>query len=199
MGAAVRSRVARVVVAGLVAAGSGAPAAQDGAPTPVSGPKVKELAALMAAKKLESFSTAETGSKYVAVLLVPGAQMLLISAAYLRPTDMQYRTFHKQHMEIYRDLMSSQYSTEKFFVEDAQADGLALAPARNVAADAVTKGDARQPFDGEFETRRRNSKKIFRDDYYQAFTAADARYAELVDLLLTALKKSGLAAPPPVR
>jgi hypothetical protein len=187
------------VTVGVLAAGVGLSAAQEGAPTPASGAKVKELAALMQAKKLESFSAAETGSKYVAALHIPGVQMLLISAAYLRPTDMQYRTFHKQHMEIYRDLMSSQYSTEKFFVEDALADGLALAPAKNVAADAVTNGEDRRPFDGDFDPRGRNKKKISRDDYYKAFSAADARYAELVDLLLAALKKSGLAAPLPMR
>jgi hypothetical protein len=126
--------------------------------------------------------------------------MLVVSAAYGRPTDMG-TAFHKQHQEIYQELKSSPYSTEKFFVEDSMADGLAVVPGKNLAADSVTMGTSRQLFDGDFvDPRRKNPKKISRDDYYKAFSAADARYVVILDLLVAALKKeAGLAAPAAMR
>ncbi len=193
--------LARSVLAAGLAAGVVVSAAQEPAPVSASGPKVKELAALMQARKLESFSAEETGSKYVAAFHIPGVQMLVVSAAYGRPTDMQYRTFHKQHQEIYQELKSSPYASEKFFIEDSLADGLALVPGKNLAADSVTVGTGRQLFDGDFsDPRRKNQKKISRDDYYKAFAAADARYVVLLDLLVAGLKKdAGLAGPVAMR
>jgi hypothetical protein len=176
-------------------------AQQTPAPASASAAKVKELAALMAEKKLEFFAAPETGPKYVAVLYLPGVQLLLASASYGRPLDFDYYIFHKKYQEMYQELKSSPLSAEKLFIEDVLADGLAVQPPKNGAPDSVTNGGERRIFDGDFaDPRRRNQKKISQEDYLKAYTTADARYAALVDILLTALKKStSLAAPAPVR
>lgn len=186
-----------------VLASAGALVQAQGVPVPAStsAAKAKEIASLMQAQKLESFAASETGSKYVAALLIPNVQLLVVSAAYGRPTDLEYRVSHKQYMEVYMDLKSSGLAADKAFFEDALADGLVAMPGKNLVADSITSGSERRVFDGDFaDPRRRNQKKISQEDYFKAFTAADARYAELLDVLLTAIKKApSLAGPGTVR
>ena len=169
---------------------AGASAQQTSAPSATSPAKVKELIALLSSKKLETFAAPETGPKFVAVLHIPGVQLLLASASYGRPLDFDYYMFHKKYQEMYQELKSSPLSAEKFFVEDTLADGLLPVPGKSIAVDSVTAGDERQLFNGDFaDPRRRNQKKISQEDYFKAYAAADARYAALLDVLIAALKK----------
>jgi len=175
--------------------------AQEAVPASTSAVKAKEVASLMQARKIESFAAAETGSKYVAALLIPNVQLLVVSAAYGRPTDLEYRVNNKQYMDIYMDLKSSGLAADKAFFEDALADGLVAVPAKNMPADSMTTGTERRLFDGDFaDPRRRNQKKISQEEYVKTYAAADARYAVVLDVILAALKKgSSLAAPVGVR
>ncbi len=195
-------RGGRVLVAVAVVAGlglvplAGAPQAPPGA----SPAKAKELGALLQSRKLEVFATAETGSKFVAVLHVPGVQLLLVSAAYGRPLDFEYRLFHKQYLEMYQELRSSPLAADKFVVEDVLADGLLAIPVRKTAPDVATLGSERRVFDGDFaDPRRRNQNKIAQEDYFKAYERADERYTALLDLLIAAVKKASLAGPAAVR
>jgi len=194
-----RRTIQWAAVAGVLVAGGTALADGQQAPLPVatSPAKVKELTALLTAKKLETFAAPESGPKFVAVFHVPGVQLLLAGASYARPLDVEYYLFHKKYMDMYQELKSSPLSAEKFYVEDILADGLAVVPGKNLQADAVSLGGERRIFDGDFaDPRRRNQKKISQEDYFKAFTTADARYAELLDALLTAIKKTATLAEP---
>jgi hypothetical protein len=185
--------VSSAVVAGVLILGGtgGASAQQTPAPSAASPAKVKELIGLLAAKKLETFAAPETGPKFVAVFYIPGVQLLVASASYGRPLDFDYYLFHKKYQEMYQELKSSPLSAEKFFVEDTLADGLVPLPGKSIAFDSVTAGGERRLFDGDFaDPRRRNQKKISQDDYFKAFSTADARYAALLDILIEALKKA---------
>jgi hypothetical protein len=190
------------VAMGLIAGGTGPALARQGAaPAATSAAKAKELSALLVSKKLETFAAREDGPKFVAVFHVPGVQLLLASASYGRPLDFDYYLFHKKYQDMYQELRSSPLSAEQFFVEDTLADGLVVIPGKGGAIDAVTLGDERQTFDGDFaDPRRRNQKKISQEDYFKAFSSADSRYAALLDILITALKKQpGLARAVAVR
>jgi hypothetical protein len=189
---------------GLIAGGMGGATAQQApaaAPAAASPAKVKELIGLLLSRKLEIFAAPENGPKFVAVLHVPGVQLLLASASYGRPLDFDYYLFHKKYQDMYQELKSSPLSVEKFFVEDTLADGLVVAPGKSGAIDVVTVGGERRTFDGDFaDPRKRNQKKITQDDYFKAFSTADARYAALLDVLIAAAKKdAGLAASAGVR
>jgi len=190
------------VAVGLVAGGTERMTAQPApAPSATSPAKVKELISLLTSKKLETFAAPEGGPKFVAVFHVPGVQLLLASASYGRPLDFDYYMFHKKYQDMYQELKSSPLSVEKFFVEDTLADGLIVIPGKSTAIDVVTIGGDRRTFDGDFaDPRRKNQKKIPQDDYFKAFSAADARYAALLDVLIAAVKKDGsLAASAAVR
>lgn len=164
--------------------------AQNGSPAPTSPSKAKELVALLQEKKLTAFAAPEIGPRFVAVLYVPGVQLLLAGASYGRPMDFDYYMFHKQFQEMYMELKSSPLSAEKFFVEDALADGLVAMPGKGMAPDSVSVGAERRAFDGDFaDPKRKNQKKISQEEYVKMFATADARYAALLDILVAALKK----------
>jgi len=185
------ARVARIAVGcALVVAAQLSLRAQAPA-DPASPPRAKELVALLQAKKLEAFAVKDTtaAGRFVAVLLVPNAQLLVVSAGYERPTDVEYAIYTKDYMTAYVDLNSSVLSKDKVFVEDALCDGLKASPAGGVS-DAVTDGTQKQVFDGDFaDPKKRNQKKISQEAYLKAFAAADAKYAQFLTMLVDELKK----------
>ncbi len=186
-----RALVIPALVAALpLAAQSPAP----GTPSSVTGPKAKELASLLEGKKLDTFATADESKpgRYVAATLIPGVQLMLVAANYSRQSDMTSNLYHKAYQNLYLDLKSGVYSSERFYVVDMQFDGLMMLPPRNAAVmDAVTVNGTEQVFDGDFiGSRVRNKKKVPAEVYSKAFTDADAQYSHALDVLLTALKKS---------
>ena len=183
------------VVAGLVAAlPLAAQAPVPGTPSVVTGPKAKELAALLQEKKLETFAVADESkpNRYVAVTLIPGVQMMVVAATYSRQSDITSNLYHKAYQNLYLDLKSGVYSSERFYLVDTAFDGLAMLPARNAAVmDAATLSGTEHVFDGDFiGSRIRNKKKVPAEVYNKAYTDADAEYAHVLNVLLAALKKA---------
>ena len=180
--------------------------AQAAMPPPsTSAAKAKELVGLLQARKLESFAARmpNEAGRYLAVLLVPNAQLLAISASYGRPTDMEYYLHNKEYQNAYTNLSSSTLSEDKLFFEDALHDGLVAVPGKSPVSDAVRIGSARHDFNGVFlDPRRKNpAAKMTQEDYFKAFVSADERYAKILDVLITELKKPAppLALPAPLR
>ena len=176
---------ALVIVGAMVAA----PGAQ--APASVTSQKAKELASLMAAQKLESFATrdGEETSRYVAVLVIPNVQLLLVSCKYTQRNDIDYSLYTKQYHTAYQDLRSGVFGSERFFVDDAQLDGLVAVPGKNPQHDAIMIEKDQHIFDGQFgDGKGRNAKKPLTDAYMKTFSDADARYSQLLDVLIAKLK-----------
>ena len=146
------------------------------------------------AKKLEAFAVKDSteNGRFIAVLLVPGVQLLVVSAAYDPPSDMEYRIRERDYMTAYQDLNQSIYAKDKVFVEDAYCDGLSAKPANGIT-DSVTIGTKKSVFDGQFADPKKkpDPKKISQDDYFKAFTDADARYTHFLTMLIEGLKKLG--------
>jgi len=183
------------VVAILAGVAAGVLAQSPAAPASASAAKAKELVALLTEKKVEGVTAKdpEQATRFVAALLVPNVQLLVVSATYSRPMDMEYRLYKKDFMNAYLDLKSSALASEKVFVDDALGDGLVALPGKNLAHDSVTTGADTIVFNGDFaDPRRRNQKKISQDDYMKAFADADQRYARMLGLLIEQLKKPSL-------
>ncbi len=171
-------------------------------PVPTSPPRVKELVALLQSKKMEAFAvkdTAETG-RFVAVYLVPNAQLMLISAGYERPTDVEYRIYQKDFMNAYAELNSSVLAKDKVFFQDALCDGLFPKPTNGVE-DIVTIGTTKRIFNGDFNDPKKkpDPKKPSLEDYVKAFSDADAKYASLVTMVLDELKKAAPISVSPAK
>jgi hypothetical protein len=179
--------VSVLLVAANLAVAAQAPAASSAAPA-------KELLALLQSKKMEAFAVkdASEAGRFVAILLVPGVQMMVVSAGYERPTDIEYRLYTKDYLNAYMDLNSSIMSKDKVFFEDRGCDGLSVKPV-NGGDDAVTTGTTKRVFDGDFADPKKkpDPKKISQADYLKAYEEADARYAKLLNMLLEDLKKMG--------
>lgn len=158
-----------------------------------SAAKAKELAALLQAKKLESYATRDAmqPGRYVAAIVVPGVQLLVVSASYSRANDIEYSLYNKKFQDAYLDLKSGALSTDRFFVDDAMCDGLVAVPGRNPLHDSVSMDGAKIVFDGDFvDPKKKNSKKVPEDVYRKNFATADMRYARALDLLITELKRT---------
>ena len=164
-----------------------------GAQTPasVSTEKAKELASLMAAKKLESFAArdGDETQRYVAVLVIPNLQLLLVSSKYTQKNDIEYSLYTKNYHTAYQDLRSGVFGSERFFVDDAELNGLVAVPGRNPQHDAIMIEKDRYIFDGLFgDGKGRNAKKPLTEAYMKTYSDADARYARLLDVLIAQLK-----------
>jgi len=158
-----------------------------------SGAAVKELVALLDSKKLDGFAARDGDlRKWVAVSYAPGERMLGVSMTYDRPGDLEYFLNQKDFTSIYRTLRAAAFTStaDGFIVDDAQANGLMPQPKRNQPDDDVLFGSTRKTFDGIFnEPKKTDPKKPSFDDYVKAFTDADERYAHILTVLLTELKK----------
>jgi hypothetical protein len=185
-----------VILAGVLATSAGA---QGQPPAAVSADKAKELVTLMAAQKLESFAAkdGEDTLRFVAVLVVPNVQLLMVSCKYTRDNDIEYALYHKQYQNAYQDLRSGVFGSDRFIVDDAQMNGLVALPGKNPQYDAVTIDAAKVVFDGMFgDGKGRNAKKPLTDVYMKSFADADARYARLLDILIAQLKAGKVLAAP---
>ena len=63
----------------------------------VVGAKAKELIALMESEEARGVRDARVAAqrRFVAVMVVPNVQMLVVSAIYSRPTDIEYRIYRR--------------------------------------------------------------------------------------------------------
>jgi hypothetical protein len=104
------------------------------------------------AKKLEAFAARDAmqPGRYVAAIVVPGVQLLVVSAAYSRVNDIEYSLYNKKFQDAYLDLKSGALSTDRFFVDDAMCDGLVAVPGKNPLHDSVHMDGAKVVFDGDF-------------------------------------------------
>ena len=163
-------------------------------PSGASAAKAKELVTVLQEKKLSAFAVRDTSQpgRYVAVYHVPGVQLLLVSALYERPTDLEYRLYQKDFSGAYADLRSSVLSKNKHFVEDAFCDGLVPHPPKGQMSDTETVESTKHIFDGDFaDPKKRNQQKITFEAYAKQFTTADEGYTRMLTLLLEELKKVG--------
>jgi len=183
-----------LTIAGAMVAGAGAQA-----PVSVSTDKAKELASLMAAQKLEAFAArdGEDTQRYVAVLVIPNVQLLMVSCKYTQKNDIEYSLYTKQYQTAYQDLRSGVFGSERFFVDDAQLNGLVAVPGKNPQHDAIAIEKDRHIIDGLFgDGKGRNAKNPLTDVYMKTFSDADARYARLLDVLIAQLKSGKLLDAP---
>ena len=169
------------------------------APASVSTDKARELASLMAAKKLESFAArdGEDTQRYVAVLVIPNLQLLLVSCTYTQKNDIEYSLYTKNYHTAYQDLRSGVYGSERFFVDDAEVNGLVAVPGKNPQHDAIMIEKDRHTFDGLYgDGKGRNAKKPLTEVYMKTFSDADVRYARLLDVLIAQLKTGKVVDAP---
>ncbi len=177
-------RVVAVVVAGLVQATVVAAQPAAGAAAPV-----KELAGLLAAKgggpgpRFIAAEDPDDPTRFVAAMLLPDLQLLLVSAAYKAPVLLRERILTRKYRDAYQDLQAASIPEGKVVIEDLLANGLAFKPAKGRAPDGYTVDDRTVTFDGQWR-----KAKLKEEEYAAAFTAAEQQYTRLLSLLIAQAK-----------
>lgn len=168
--------------AALVAVFATAAAAQE----PKSAGPAKELAQLLAAKKLDSIAAhmPESREEFVGALAFPG-QLMVVWAKSAAPAYVNEKLIRKEYKEVYIDLNSASILETRHFVTDLGPDGLKSKPdQKSGPADSHDSGGKSIRFDGNWR-----EDKMSEADYMKAYGDADAAYAKAIQALIEELKK----------
>lgn len=154
-----------------------------------SGSSAGQLAALLDRGRLDSVAARVPGSEdtFVAAFYIPGQQLVLVSGRYAAPALLREKILGKRYREAYQDLYGASDRATRIVIEDLRADGLQAARPKDGPSDVYTNGGgAPVYFDGEWKRH-----DLSKEAYLEAFKEADDRYAEMIGVLLAALKTSG--------
>lgn len=153
---------------------------------PKSSAPAKELAQLLASKKLDSIAARMPGTsdEFVGALAFPG-QLMVVWAKSSAPSYINERLINKQFKEAYVDLNSASIPDSRHFVTDLGQDGLRVRPEnRQGPADSHDLGNKSMRFDGNWR-----EDKMSEAEYMKAHAAADEAYSKAVQALIDELKK----------
>lgn len=170
--------------AAVVLALSTAAAAPAAASEPRSATLTKELSTLMAERQMDAIGAHDSQSpgRFVAAMLFPGVQLLVVEARHPAPDTLQARLFYKQYKDMYFDLQQPSITDGKLFIQDLGCDGLQADGSGNV--DIMYEGGKTQTlFDGNWKKRGQSQ-----DDYQAKFREADEHYSRMLTLLIAELK-----------
>jgi hypothetical protein len=162
------------------------PSAVAAAPQPSkSTPAAKALAGEMARQHLSAVAAKDPDHPgfYIGASLVPGVQLLVVSARSQAPAYLDEVVAAKRYDEAYASINGASFPDGKLFVQDLHADGLLPNRDGGGSFDIVYKDVVKTfMFNGE-------SKKQHMSDaqYRDAFNDLDVRYASLLSMLLAQL------------
>jgi hypothetical protein len=170
-----------VLAAGLLTLSVAPVLAQE----PQSAAGAKELAQLLADRKLDSFAVRlpSAPDEFAATLAFPG-QIIVVWAKFAAPAVLNEKIIQKAYREAYIDLNSASDPASRHFVTDLGADGIRRG-GKNQPADSHDIGPKSVRFDGSWREDKMSEK-----EYMQALADADAAYTKVLGVLLEQLKKA---------
>lgn len=172
--------IAAVTLCAVFATGA---AAQE----PKSAAPAKELAQLLADKKLESIAARMPDSReeFVGALALPG-QLMVVWAKTTAPSVVNEKLIKKEYREVYIDLNSASILESRHLVSDLGPDGLKAKPdQKSGPADSHDVAMKSMRFDGTWR-----DKKMSEADYMKSYAEADAAYTKAIQALIDEIKKT---------
>jgi hypothetical protein len=142
------------------------------------------LSEVLTTKKLDAIAARDPSEagRFVGALLVPGLQLLVVSAVHPSAAALDQRIAMHNFRDAYLDLQGTPTPTGKYFVQDSGADGIQdNAPS---GVDVVYEDGARQVIFS------RKLSSLRGDAYEAALVAADKRYAQMLTILVDAVRRS---------
>ena len=152
---------------------------------------VKHLTSVMTERQLDSVAAADPAKpgRFVAALLLPGVQLLVVAAEYPNPAELQALLAQRNYRDVYSALHQPSTQQSRIFFLDAGCDGL------RTGSDAVDvlyeKGAAETLFDGNWK-----KSGLSQTAYEQKVQEANGQFSQLVTLLRTALQPASGGDPP---
>jgi hypothetical protein len=153
---------------------------------PKSAAPAKELAQLLASKKIDSIAARMPDSReeFVGALSLPG-QLMVVWAKTTAPAVVNEKLINKAYREVYIDLNSASIVDSRHVVSDLGTDGLKSKPDQKTGpADSHDLGVKSIRFDGNWK-----KDKMSEQDYMKAYSDADSAYAKAIQVLIEELKK----------
>jgi hypothetical protein len=150
-----------------------------------SAPLAAELCKLLDAMKLDSIAARQVGDQYVGALYFPGAQLLVVKGKFPSASRMDDLLTKREFKEVYMDLSGASDQQSRQFVMDLGANGLRFKRDGDQPFDTADIGPKSYKFDGEWGSRA----KITEEEYRKAFAQIDEEYAQMLQALITQLKK----------
>lgn len=146
----------------------------------------KQLAAALDAAKLDSIAAKDPSAPdvFISALYFPG-QLLVVSAKYAVPALLNERIARKEYRDVYMDLNGAAVPASKIFIEDPGADGLKADHSENQPFDTFEASGKRIAFDADWK-----KQKLSKEEYLKQFAAADERYCQMLQALLSQLKQT---------
>ena len=110
--------------------------------------------------------------------------LVVVPPRAIAPALLDARLTKKEYKDIYLDLNGASMAGTKVLVEDLGANGLSAKRNENQPFDSFESGGKRTAFDSDW-----NKQKLSEEEYMRTFSAADARYSQMLTALLARLKK----------
>ena len=153
---------------------------------PKSAAPAKELAQLLAAKKLDSIAARMPNSleEFAGALAFPGS-LMVVWAKTTAPSVVNEKLMRKDYKEVYLDLNAASVVESRHFVTDLGPDGIRVKPDGKGPSDSVDVANKSLRFDGNWR-----EDKMSEADYMKAHAEADAAYAKAVQALIDEIKKA---------
>jgi hypothetical protein len=177
-------RTASFVVAVALALASTHPAAAQVTQSRSAAPAAA-LVKMLTEKGLDAIAAPDPTEpgRFIAALLFPGTQLLVVSAKYPAPSAIQKLLAEKDYRSVYLDLQGAASMQGRFFVQDMQADGLMPSADHGGSFDIVYEnGVTSTTFDGDWQAH-----KMTEQEYDSKYNAADQRYADMLTALAAQL------------
>lgn len=148
-----------------------------------------DLATLMASRQIEAVAAQDPDApdRFIAALLIPKVQLLVVSAQYPAPADLQAQLTQQRYRDVYTALHQPSAQPTRFFVMDAGCDG--LRSGRENVDVLYEKGTTQTLFDGKWK-----QQGLSEAAYSKRAQEAETRYSRLLSILASSLK-SATATP----
>lgn len=178
----------RILTAGLAVALTGAMGVSLAAQQTESPALAKQLVAALGEKKLDCVFAKDpsTPGQYVAALHVAGLQLIVVSAQFADPANMEFRMFSADCMGAYVDMNAAVTAKNRLIINDIGADGLVANPKKNAPRDGVTRGADEIKLDGDSKALK--AAKMTPEEFQKTFDEIESTYSGYLKLLIARLK-----------
>ena len=152
---------------------------------------VGNLASLMTERQLEAMAAQdpESPDRFVAALLMPNVQLLIVSAQYPAPAELQAQLDRQKYRDVYTALHQPSAQPTRFFLMDIGCDGLG---AGDASVDVLYEKGTQTLFDGRWK-----QQGLSEADYTKRVQDAETRYSRLLSILASSLKTAPTSAKAP--
>jgi hypothetical protein len=136
----------------------------------------------MTAKGLDSFAIEdpETPNRFLAALLIPNVQLLVVAAEYPAPEDLKAHLDLKNYRDVYIALHQPASASTRFFLMDLDLDGI---QSKGEAVDILYDGtESHTFFNGDWR-----GQGLSEAEYKSRLEGAERRYSRVLEHLSAAL------------